>query len=260
MYSPLFVSIAIAALVLLVIVHAITPALRFLAGTPRSIWLSMAGGVSVAYVFVHLFPELAAGEASVRRAVAATGMTLAERHVYLIALLGLAVFYGLERMAKASRGTTPPPAAGETGDAPASPPDTTTRAGVFWIHMASFGAYNALIGYLLLHLEVRTVAALVFFGVAMALHFLVTDFGLNEDHKIRYRAYGRWILAVAVVLGFGVGYATHVSGVVIAVLTAFLAGGVILNVLKEEVPTEQQSRFWAFALGMGVYAALLLTF
>jgi hypothetical protein len=34
---------------------------------------------------------------------------------------------------------------------------------------------------------------------------------------------------------------------------------VILNVLKEEVPSERQSRFWAFALGMAGYAALLLT-
>ena len=52
---------------------------------------------------------------------------------------------------------------------------------------------------------------------------------------------------------------TEISGVAIAVLTAFLGGGVILNVLKEEVPSERQSRFWAFALGMAGYATLLLT-
>ncbi len=45
----------------------------------------------------------------------------------------------------------------------------------------------------------------------------------------------------------------------IAALTAFLGGGVVLNVLKEEVPSERQSRFWAFAPGAVGYAALLLT-
>lgn len=45
---------------------------------------------------------------------------------------------------------------------------------------------------------------------------------------------------------------------IVAGLTAFLGGGVILNVLKEEVPGEQQARFWAFALGTVLYAALLL--
>ena len=51
----------LSAAILLAIIHVITPSLRFLWGTPRSIWLSLAGGVSVAYVFVHLLPELAAG-------------------------------------------------------------------------------------------------------------------------------------------------------------------------------------------------------
>ena len=44
----------------------------------------------------------------------------------------------------------------------------------------------------------------------------------------------------------------------IIVLFALLAGGIILNVLKEELPEERKSRFWAFALGAGTYAALLL--
>ena len=47
---------SLACLALLVLVHVVTPGLRFLEGTPRSIWLSLAGGVSVAYVFVHFMP------------------------------------------------------------------------------------------------------------------------------------------------------------------------------------------------------------
>jgi hypothetical protein len=43
------------------------------------------------------------------------------------------------------------------------------------------------------------------------------------------------------------------------ILFAFVAGGVILNVLKEELPEERQSKFWAFALGAAIYAALLVS-
>ena len=125
--------------------------------------------------------------------------------------------------------------------------------------MASFGVYNALIGYLLLHREVPGTTSLVFFATAMALHFVVTDFGLNEDHRHRYRAIGRWLLVLALGAGVALGAVTELSRATIAVLVAFLAGGVILNVLKEEVPNERQSRFWAFAAGMAAYAALLLT-
>ena len=38
----------------------------------------------------------------------------------------------------------------------------------------------------------------------------------------------------------------------------FLAGHVVLNVLKEELPEDRESKFSAFALGSGAYAALLL--
>lgn len=246
---------ALLALAVLMVVHVVTPSLRFLEGSPRSIWLSIAGGVSVAYVFVHLLPELAAAEEKIARAT--SGKTFAEHHVYLIALLGLAAFYGLDRLAKTSRskrqGT--PLRSGRSAEAA----EAGTSPKVFWIHTGSFAIYNALIGYLLLHREMMTLGALAFFTVAMALHFVVTDYSLNEDHKAPYRHTGRWVLVAAVVAGFLVGAATEVSEAVIAVLTAFLAGGIILNVLKEEVPSERESRFWAFASGMAGYAALLLT-
>jgi len=57
----------LAAALLLGVVHGVAPYLHVLRGTPRSVWLSLAGGVSVAYVFVHLLPELAAGEALLER-------------------------------------------------------------------------------------------------------------------------------------------------------------------------------------------------
>lgn len=253
--TGLAVLASIAALVLIA-VHWITPSLRFLDGTPRSVWLSIAGGVSVAYVFVHLLPELAEGQRAIQQI--STAEAFAERHVYLIALLGLAVFYGLDRLAKTSRSRREgePVRSGRDSETREAPPASAT---VFWIHIGSFAIYNALIGYLLLHREVQTPAALGFFSLAMALHFLVTDYGLSEDHKTMYLDVGRWILMGAVALGFVIGLLSDVSKAAIAVLVAFLAGGVILNVLKEEVPSERQSRFWAFAVGSAAYATLLLS-
>ena len=253
-----FPTLAALAAVLLAVVHVVTPTLRFLDGSPRSVWLSAAGGVAVAYVFVHFLPELAEGEASVGRMAGGTLGGFSERHVYLIALLGLIAFYGLDRLAKTDRSRRAGMAVTDARDASAQA-DVGTGVGVFWIHMGSFGLYNGLVGYLLLHREVMSPASLVFFTVAMALHFVVTDYGLNEDHKTVYRRLGRWILFFAVLAGFGLGAVTEVSDAAIAALTAFLGGGVILNVLKDEVPSERQSRFWAFAAGAAGYAALLLT-
>ena len=234
----------------LALVHLLAGHLRFLEGIPRSRWLSLAGGVSIAYIFIHVLPELAAAQKTLR---AAGGAPLAflEHHAYLVGLTGLAVFYGLERAVKTAQGRQ-----GKTPNSDEG--ETTTGMGIFWLHIASFALYNALIGYLLLHREEQDRRGLLFFFTAMVFHFLVNDFGLRQDHKNTYKRYGRWILAAAILVGWSIGLMMEVGKAASALLFAFLAGGVILNVLKEELPEERQSRFLPFLLGAAVYGALLL--
>ncbi len=221
-------------------IHLFAGRLRFLDVIPRSSWLSGASGASVAYVFLHLLPELAAGQAALGEAAP---LAFVETHVWLVALLGLAAFYGLERAALTSRD-------GEEDD--------TTEPAVFWLHVVTFGLYNVIIGYLLLHGEGRTTATLPLFATAMGLHFFVNDYGLRQHHKHQYDRHGRWVLAAAVLGGWALGALVEVREAFVVVLLALLGGGVILNVLKEELPEERESRFWPFALGAAAYAGLLL--
>jgi hypothetical protein len=230
----------------LAMVHLLAGKLQFVYALSRSRWLSFAGGASVAYVFVHIFPELSQRQESFEQSNNSI-LGFFEHHVYLVALLGLTIFYGLERLATESRRRQ------QKGNQPNS-----TSTSVFWVHIGSFAFYNALIGYLLLHREELGLGNLILFFCAMALHFWVNDYSLWEHHKDNYRHIGRWVLAGAVFLGWAIGLATQISEVALAMLFAFLAGGIILNVIKEELPDEQQSRFWSFALGATIYTALLL--
>jgi len=236
--------VALIAALGLALVHLYAGKLRFLEGTPRSVWLSVAGGVSVAYVFVHLLPEVGEVQETLAEALG-SALGFLENHGYLVALLGLVVFYGLERAAKASRKA-------RGGEAQA------TSSGVFWLHIGSFTLYNLLVGYLLVRRPEQGLLELVLFFTAMALHFVVNDFGLREHHKAAYTRSGRWVLAAAVLLGWLLALFGRASEALLALLLAFLAGGVILNVLKEELPAERESRFWPFAFGATAYAALLL--
>jgi hypothetical protein len=244
MDRPLIDIAALAAAIVMVFIHLFSGRLRFLDGVPRSRWLSLAGGASVAYVFLHLLPDLSKGQETL---AGAFEVKFLEQHVYLVALTGLATFYGLQRAAESSRHQQRK----ETGE-------DKTSAGVFWLHMASFAVYNLLIGYLLIHREQTGIFSLTLFAIAMGFHFLVTDYGLREQHKEPYGRYGRWILSAAVLSGWLIGILTEIGDVALAILVAFLAGGVILNILKEELPSERQSRFWAFAAGAVAYGVLLL--
>ena len=218
--------------------HLFASRLRFLEGIPRSVWLSIAGGVSVSYIFLHLLPEIA--ERSDHLHV--LWSFLETNHgAFLIALIGLVAFYGLERAVLTDRRR-----------------DAEDNPSLFYLHLASFGLYNALVGYLLVRWQ-EGLEGLLWFALAMALHFIVNDYGLRQHHRDSYRASGRWILAGTGLAGWATGALVEVSDAVVVALMAFLAGGVVLNVLKEELPAERESRFSAFLAGAAAYAALLLS-
>lgn len=228
--------------IVLSLVHLFAGRLRFLDRIPRSRWLSIASGSSVAYVFLHLLPELTTAQESIEDAVAGAVGGFSH-HAYFIAAVGLTVFYGLERLALRRSGVGP-------GGDPAE--DAT----IFWVHVGSFGTYNLLIGYLLAD-RVSDPGEYVAFVAALALHFVVNDYGLRKHHADRYRHTGRWLLSVAVVLGALVGSVLELPRPVVLAFLAFVAGGIVLNVLKEELPPERESRFWPFAFGMLAFAVFL---
>ena len=243
---------ALIAALVLAAVHLLAPRLRGLTLVPRSRWLSAAGGISVSYVFVHLLPELAEGQVAIDGgggAEAAEGEPLLgflEGHVYLVALVGLAVFYGVEQHSLTSR----------RRNADRSGEDRTTDD-AFWLSIASFTVYNAVIGYLLVRGELEELTQLALYTLALGVHFVINDFALSEHHGDAYRRRARWLVAAAVLAGWSAGIASDVSERVIALVIAFIAGGVILNVLKDELPGERLAQFWPFAAGALAYTALL---
>ena len=226
-------------------IHLFSGRLRFLKKTLHNRCISFGSGVSVAYVFIHILPELS--QAQVKFQSSVNILSFLEHHVYLVALLGLTVFYGLERFARTSRQRTQKI---ENTD--------VTDADFFRIHIGAFAIYNFLIGYLLVHREESGLPSLLLFSLAMALHFVVNDHALREHHQKIYDKMGRWLLAIAIIIGWFMGISTKINQAVVAVLFAFLAGGIILNVLKEELPEVRESCFWSFACGTISYAIVLL--
>lgn len=115
-----------------------------------------------------------------------------------------------------------------------------------------------LIGYLLIQEEFEHVMGMVFYFLALSVHFVTVDQSMRETHQHVYDRYGRWILTAAVLVGWSIGAVTQLEEALISMMFAFLSGALILNVLKEELPEESDSSFGAFATGLTVYSILLL--
>ncbi len=229
----------------LAFVHAFISKLDIFTFIPEHRWISFAGGVSIGYVFLDIFPELRHAQEELDHSTIPF-MAYLENHVYILALLGLLVFYGLDILAMNSRYL----------NRKVKNIDTTSHA-VFWVHIIAFALLNTVFGYLLQDLSEHSLLQCILFFVAVGLHFFVIDRSLRDHHKAPYDHYGRWILTGAIILGAITGQVLDLREAAISIIWSFLAGSFILNILKRELPDQQESCFWSLASGTILYIGLI---
>ncbi len=230
----------------LALVHIEARRLRRLDRLLHQRWRSFAGGVAIAYIFLEVLPELAEAQRNIERLNVAA-IAFLEQHIYLLALVGLILFYGLESFALQSK---------QRRDRSKSPHDVPSA--LFWIHISAFAVNTTILGYLFQEQTDHGLVSCLFLFGALALHFFVIDHGLREHHQHVYDQIGRWLLAGSIILGWVVGQNVPINETGISIVWAFVSGGIILNVLKEELPEQSQSSFRVFCIGAGVYTILLL--
>lgn len=221
----------------LCVIHLFANRMYMLGWVWHGRFLSLAGGISFAYVFVSLLPEIAEGQQSLEAAFQGFFPYL-ERHVYVIALLGFLFFYGLQSI--------PPSKDPKSFDLP------------FWVSMGGYTLFNLLIGSAVADPNNPDVKPLFLFSFAMGLHYFVNDHNLREKHKEDYDAKGRFVLTGAIILGWLIGTVLKIPEALIALLVSFAAGGVMLNVMRYELPQKGQGGILYFNLGAILYTALLL--
>jgi len=205
--------------------------------------MSFSAGMSVAYVFVHMMPELH----DVRRSFAESApMSLGYEgsEIYFLALLGFLTFHGLDRLCAGLR---------ESG---AQEPVGT----VFRLRVGGFAVYVWLMGYLLENSLQETEVSVALYAVVIAFHFLAVDNALRREHRAAYERIGRRVLAAMSVMGWAVGMWFTLPQHVLALLVAFVSGAIIMNSTIIELHSEGQGRLLPMIAGGVVYGLILLPF
>ncbi|VEP16160.1 conserved membrane hypothetical protein [Hyella patelloides LEGE 07179] len=229
------------------LVHGFANKLPIFSIIPRFRWTSFAGGVSLSYVFLEIFPELSHAQEELQHSEIFLIQYL-ENHVYILALLGLLLFYGLDVLAL--RAKSHQQATSETEQ---------HNSAIFWIHLSGFAIFNVILGYLLQNLSEHSLIACILFFISVALHFFIIDENLREHQQSLYDKLGRWLLVSAIIFGAVIGQIAHVNEAAISIIWSFLAGSIILNVLKRELPDEKENCFGSFISGAFLFAVLVLS-
>ena len=202
--------------------------------------------MAVAYVFVYMLPELDEAGSTFVEATRNLGLPLPDDRVYVAALAGFVLLYGVEHLRKWSRQNPEPE--GESG-----------ADGTFVLHVGGFAAYVLLVTLTMAESAVRGELPTALFCFAMALHFLGIAGDLFKEHGALYSTRGRYIMAAAVLAGWMIGANLPVPPATLATLLGVVSGAASWSIARyRSPPGEKDGRFGAFVLGAGGYALVLL--
>ena len=129
---------------------------------------------------------------------------------------------------------------------------------VFLLHVGGFAVYAWLVTYLMVRGISDAPLPIALYAIAMGLHFIGVDHSLLREHGATYMRVGRFVLAAAALAGWSVAMMTEISRAAITTGLGLVSGGVVMNSMVMELPTEKDGRFWPFVTGAAGYTALLL--
>lgn len=196
-------------------------------------FLSFAAGISFSYVFIKLLPELEKGQPLLKQTFNPI-IPYLDRHTYLIALFGVLFYYGIH---------------------------TSTLSGTksgYWINLMGYQLFNFFVGASLADINDPDIQPLLLLTIAIGMHYFIRDHQAYVKDALLYDRYARWLLILALFAGYGVGYFMNIPDILVAIVVSFIAGGILLNALRYDLPKREQIGYGFFVLGALMFTIILL--
>ncbi len=181
----------------------------------QKIITSIGGGISIAYIFLHLLPELALkGKHNIESLNISSEFL--EVSFFLVALLGLLILFVVDALSETSK---------------------IPKENNFKLHLI----YNISITYLYAFTLPEVVKEGLFYSIlytfTLSAHVFSSDRVIFRFHEIFYKSKYRWIGFSAVLLGVLHSLTfEYIYSIQLDYAFAFLSGGVLLNTFLEELP------------------------
>jgi zinc transporter ZupT len=228
------------AIISVFILSAIHPASAALAskGLIRKRTVSFCAGIALAYLFIHLLPELSKLQSDLLDIKGRSRhFQWFEEHVYIIALAGLLFFQIVDNIGRNK--------------------ESKKYTFSFRIETIFFALYSALISYLIIK-TVEFNQPTILITIAFLAHFFGTDIDLTERYEKAFAKRGCYTLSIATIAGMVMAIVSPVSEIVYISIFSFLAGGILINTLRTELPEPQKVKSAFLLLGTIIYTILIL--
>lgn len=197
-------------------------------------WFSFSGGLAVSYIFIYLLPTLHKQQTNIEEPYRRLTM---ESEIYFVGLLGVVLFVGIQIIIQNKY---------------------ISNRSTFWSVISFYALYNALVSYSVLSFEVSAIQA-VFYCVAIGPHFVAVAHDMWRKFPVEYNKYGRYILAVGIVVGWIVALTTELTPLFKSIIFSLVSGAMIFTVFKHELPNEKETHFPTFLAAVLFYSAVTMS-
>lgn len=200
----------------------------------RMKWFSFSGGLAVSYIFVYLLPTLHKEQMNIEDPYLHLAM---DSEIYFVGLTGVVAFLGIQILISQNH---------------------VSQTSSFWSAIIFYAAYNALVSFTVLSVEVSGIQA-IFYCFAIGLHFIAVAHDMWREFPDEYNQYGRGVLAIGIVVGWVLAIVTDLTPLFKSIIFAFVAGAMIFNVFKHEMPNEKETHFPTFAAAVVIYSTITMS-
>ena len=231
---------SLAATLALCAVHVTVKDWRFLDGPRRHVWLSIAAGTALAYVFTYLLPKLAVVQQEITEFQGPFSGFLRQQ-AYLLALIGLLTLFAVDKAAARM---------------PRETRLELTRG--LLLQALIYGIYSVQLGYLLASFEQPDLATYVLAAAILGLHLMGMDHHIAHRHPLAFDALLRWVFVACCLAGWAIGAFTERLEYAVMLSNTFVAGGIIVIAIREEL-RDHHSTLLPFFAAVVLAAAGIVT-
>lgn len=189
-------------------------------------FLSFATGISVAYIFLYIFPEV---------------VKISPSSSFIFVLAGFSLLRLLEVHIHKHRSLK------------------LMKKELKELHASIFFVYHLFIGVVLLGiLNSNLIGGLLFF-LPLLFHSTISSASLPELHeKIKGTSLFRFILSLSTLLGVSIAILFNIPQSIDAAVLGFVTGALLYIVIRDSMPKDTKSKPMYFLLGVVLYTILIV--
>jgi len=210
-------------------------------------WVSFSAGASVAYVFIHVFPDISILQQQI------SGIPshhyngrFFNQPLYLTALAGICLPYLLDTLEL-------------TYTEQDKKCHDQVHQGIFGIRKLLYMLYNMMLAYMIVNRHIEGIISVKIIVLVLSMHFIVLNAYFIEVYNDLFKTHVRWFAILGLVLGGVLAKTVIVPDYILAYVFSLVGGIITYAALKQELPKTNHRAPFHFLAGVLCFSLLILS-